>query len=248
MKNYIFLILVFVTQSFFAQTNFDKGNALYQKGKYQEAVTAYQAVLQNNQQSAELYYNLANCYYKLNQVAPAIYNYEKALVLNPDDADITNNLKFAQKKTVDEIKVVPTVGFAKLLRDFTGIYHFNTWAWIAVGFAFAFLLSFLGYYFSVLTLVKRAYFYGMFVFILCVLVSVTAGLFEKSHYDNEKPAVVFAEITELYSEPQKASKSLLELHEGTKVYVIETVPNYKKVQLTDGTEGWLVSNAIKEVK
>ena len=248
MKNYLSLLLLFISQLFFAQTNFDKGNDLYQKGKYKEAVAAYESVLKGNQQSAELYYNLGNCYYKLNQVAPAIYNYEKALVLNPDDADVANNLKFAQKKTIDEIKVVPKVGFAKLLRDFTGIYHFNTWAWMAVSFAFFFLLCFLGYYFSQLTLTKRAFFYGMFLFLICVLVSVAAALFEKSHFDNEKPAIIFADIAEVYSEPQKASTTSLVLHEGTKVYVLETVSNWKKIQLTDGTEGWLQSNTIKEVK
>ncbi|WP_418264360.1 tetratricopeptide repeat protein [Flavobacterium faecale] len=248
MKKFLYTISILLTQIFFAQTNFDKGNDLYQKGKYQEAIAAYESVLQDNQHSAELYFNLGNCYYKLNKVAPAIYNYEKALVLNPEDADITNNLKFAQKKTIDEIKVVPKVGFNKLLRDFTGIYHYNTWAWMAVGFSFVFLLCFLGYYFSQLTLTKRAYFYGMFVFLVCVLLSVMSALFEKSHFENEKPAIVFAEIAEVYSEPQKASSTSLVLHEGTKVYVMETVSNWKKIQLTDGTEGWINANTIKEVK
>ncbi|MDG1872135.1 MAG: SH3 domain-containing protein, partial [Flavobacterium sp.] len=38
------------------------------------------------------------------------------------------------------------------------------------------------------------------------------------------------------------------LHEGAKVYVQETVNNWKKVQLTDGTEGWIEKSAIVEVK
>ena len=197
---------------------------------------------------AEVYYNLGNCYYKLNKVAPAIYNYEKALVLNPDNADAINNLKFAQKRTIDEIEVVPKVGFAKLLRDFTGIYHYNTWAWIAIGFSALFLLAFIGYYFSQYTQTKRLFFFGMFLFLLFLLTSVTAALFEKSHFDNEKPAIVFDDMIEVHSEPQKASTAVVVLHEGTKVYVIETVSNWKKIQLTDGTEGWIDSHAIKEVK
>jgi tetratricopeptide (TPR) repeat protein len=247
MKN-IFYILLFISQVFYAQTGFEKGNFLYQNGKYEEAAKAYESVLESNKESAELYFNLGNCYYKLHQIAPAIYNYEKALVLNPTDNDVLNNIKFAQKQTIDEIKVVPKVGFAKLLRDFTGIYPFETWAWITIGFAFMFLLFFMGYYFYQTVVIKRIFFLGMFVILLLVVMSISAAFFEKSHFDNEKPAIVFAEVADVRSEPQNASSITFVLHAGTKVYVDETLGNWKKIQLTDGTEGWINSGAIKEVK
>ena len=128
----LLIVFLLTTQFFFAQSSFEKGNDLYQKGKYEQAISAYQSVLASKNHSSELYFNLGNCYYKLNKVAPAIYNYEKALVLNPDDAEITNNLKFAQKLQIDEIKVIPQVGFSKMVHDFTSIFHYNTWAWISV--------------------------------------------------------------------------------------------------------------------
>jgi SH3-like domain-containing protein len=88
----------------------------------------------------------------------------------------------------------------------------------------------------------------MFVLFFLLLISVAAAIFEKSHYKNEKPAVVFAEMVELKSEPQKLSSNVIMLHEGTKVYVKETLDNWKKIQLTDGREGWIEATAIKEVK
>lgn len=247
MKKIIFILLL-TTQIFFAQNGFEKGNDLYQKGKYEQAVTAYESVLKTNKHSAELYFNLGNCYYKLNKVAPAIYNYEKALVLNPKDSETLNNLEFAKKLTIDEVKVVPKVGFAKLIRDFTGNFHYDTWAWISVSFASLFLLFFVGYYFSQISLSKRIFFFGMFVLIFLLLTSVSAALFEKGHFENEKPAIVFAEMAEVKSEPQKASSAIFMLHEGTKVFVLEALDNWKKIQLTDGTEGWIDKSAIKEVK
>jgi tetratricopeptide (TPR) repeat protein len=247
MKN-IFYILLLTTHIFFAQSGFEKGNDLYQKGKYDLAAKAYESVLSANQESAELYFNLGNCYYKLQQTAPAIYNYEKALVLEPSNAAVLNNIKFAQKQTIDEIKVVPKVGFVKLLRDFTGIYPFDTWAWITISFSFLFLLFFISYYFSQTVILKRIFFLGMFVILLFMTMSISAAFFEKSHFDHEKPAIVFAASTELKSEPKEASAADFVLHEGTKVYVEETLKNWKKIQLTDGTEGWIESSSIKEVK
>lgn len=246
MKKILFLVLT--TQFFFAQSGFEKGNSLYQKGKYEQAISAYESVLDTNQHSSDLYFNLGNCYYKLNKVAPAIFNYEKALLLNPDDSEILNNLEFAQKLQIDEIKVVPKLGFSKFIFDFTSVFHYNAWAWISVGLASLFLLFFIGYYFSQLSLYKRVFFIGMIVIILFLLITISAAISSKSTYDNDKPAIVFAEIVEVKSEPQKASTTAFMLHEGTKVFVLENVSNWKKIQLTDGTEGWIDKNAIKEVK
>lgn len=247
MKKTIFILLL-TTQFFFAQTGFEKGNTLYQKGKYDQAISEYKNVLASRKHSAELYFNIGNCYYKLNKVAPSIYYYEKALVLNPEDAETLNNLKFAQKLQIDEIKVIPKVGFSKLIQNVTSAFHYNTWAWISVCFSMLFLLFFMGYYFSQTTALKRTFFFGMFGIFFLLLISISASIFEKNHFENDKPAIVFAEMVLVKSEPQKLSSTVVTLHEGTKVFVEEAMGNWRKIQLTDATEGWIESSAIKEVK
>jgi len=136
------LLLLFIFQISLAQTAFEKGNQCYQKENYTEAINQYEIVLATGKHSAELYFNLGNCYYKLHKVAPAVYNYEKALQLNPNDEEIKTNLDFARKMAIDDIKIVPKVGFSKLIQDFTSSYYYDTWAWIAVVLAFLFLVFF----------------------------------------------------------------------------------------------------------
>ena len=65
MKHLVY-ILVFITSFGFAQSGFEKGNVLYQKGQYEQAIQAYESVLDSRQQSAELYFNLGICFYKVN--------------------------------------------------------------------------------------------------------------------------------------------------------------------------------------
>ena len=247
MKN-IFYISLLIFQISLAQTAFEQGNKFYEKENYQAAISSYESVVNSGKQSSELYFNLANSYYKLHKVAPAVYNYEKALLLSPNDTEIKTNLEFARKMAIDDIKVIPKVGFSKLLSDFTSKYHYDTWAWIAVGFAFLFLLFFVGYYFSQKTVLKRIFFIGMFFWLLGIFLSAASGFYEKGRNTNERPAIVFAEIAPVKSEPKTSSPDAFVLHEGTKVYILESIANWKKVELTDETTGWIEDSAIKEIK
>ena len=247
MKN-IFYISLLIFQVSLAQTDFNQGNKFYGKENYEAAITSYESVVNSGKQSAELYFNLGNCYYKLHKVAPAIYNYEKALLLSPNDTEIKTNLEFARKMAIDDIKVIPKVGFSKLIQDFTAKYYYDTWAWIAVAFVFLFLLFFVGYYFSHSTVFKRVFFFGMFFWLLGIGLSTASGFYEKGRMDNERPAIVFAETASVKSEPKISATDAFVLHEGTKVYILESIANWKKVELTDETTGWIEESAIKEIK
>lgn len=249
MKTRILAItFLFLTQFNWVQSVFDKGNEHYRNGNYQEAIAAYESILKGKKESCDLYYNLANAYYKLDKVGPAIYYYEKALLISPNDKDIQNNLKFAKSKAIDDIKEIPKVGFEKFVQNITSSFHSDTWAKIAVGFSMLFLLFFVGYYFSETTLSKRIYFIGMFIVPFLLLLSVLAAWFEKNQDLNERPAIVFAESTSVLNEPRNNATEAFVLHEGTKVFVLESLDQWKKIQLTDESEGWILSDAIKELK
>ncbi len=246
MKKIVYLLLL-ISQITWAQTAFEKGNQFYAKENYEDAIAQYESVLSTGKQSPELYFNLGNSYYKLHKVAPAIYNYEKALQLNPNDEEIQTNLDFARKMAIDDIKVIPKVGFNKMIADFTSNYHYDTWAWAAVVLSLLFLGFFVGYYFSGTALRKRIFFFGMFVLLVGIAISISAGIFEQNRIANEKPAIVFAETAAVKNEPKIASPDTFILHEGAKVYILESVANWKKIQLTDETTGWIETESIKEL-
>lgn len=246
MNKLVYIILLIFNVSF-AQKAFEQGNQFYQKENYQEAINSYESVLASGKQSAELYFNLGNSYYKLHKVAPAIYNLEKAAQLNPSDADIQTNLEFARKMAIDDIKEVPKVGFSKLLQDLTSSYHFDTWAWIAVVLSFVFFGCFAAYYYSKTAFKKRVFFTAMFIVLLGIIISISSGMYEKNRIENEKPAIVFVEKVEVKNEPKTSSPNAFILHEGTKVNIIESIANWKKIQLADETTGWIKSESVKEL-
>ncbi|GGB83683.1 BatE protein [Flavobacterium suaedae] len=249
MKKLLYIVtVVLLSQVTWGQQAFKEANKLYQEGKYAQAAKGYEDILKGGEESAELYFNLGNAYYKMDEVAPAIYNYEKSLLLKPNDKDTKINLGYAQKMTIDHIEAVPQVGFSKILYNFTGAYHYNTWAWAAIAGAVLVLLFFVGYYFAGTTLLKRVFFGGMVVALLGIVVCVLSAMFVKSEGEKLRPAIVFSEVVSVKSEPNDNAPDAFILHEGTKVFVQETLGNYKKIELEDDSEGWIERDAIKELK
>ena len=247
MKKLICLFIL-LSSNLWASTPLEQANKLYFNEKYDEAIQVYESILANKQHSVAVYFNLANAHYKLNHIAPSIYYYEKALILNPLDKDAQNNLAFAQAMTIDEIKPIPQVGFVKLVQQITGYFHYNTWAWITVSLSIFTLLLFVGYYLFQHTTTKRILFIVMILSVLLLSVSVMASLFEKEQFEKEQPAILFSESTELREEPKTESESVLTLHEGTKVYILEKHDSWSRVALLNGSEGWVASNSIKAIK
>jgi len=247
MKNLLFIIIL-ISQSILSQSVFDKANNAYKQGNYQQAIDSYQSILKSKKHSSGIYFNMANCYYKLNQVAPAIYNYEKALLLNPKDKDIKTNLEFAKNRRIDDIKIVQTVGFEKLFKDITNMFNYNTWGYVIIILSFVFLLFFIGYYFSETTLAKRIFFVGIFGLPIIIIGAIFSALLEKSNREKFNPAIVFSESSSVKTEPKENAQEAFVLHEGTKVFILEEVDAFSKIILEDETEGWIYKKDIKTIK
>lgn len=241
-------VFLFAYSSMFGQSNnelFEQANELYRSEKYVEAIGIYEKIEASGLVSSELYYNLGNSYYKINKVAPSIYNLEKALIINPQNKDATNNLVFANRMTIDVIEELPKTFFQKLEIDIVEQLSFNQWAYLAVGFSILMSLFFLFFYFSYIPTRKRAYFV---VSVLSCLFLVITLFFTFKEYDTSIStieAIVFDEKVSVKSAPLESGQEVFELHEGLKVKVLDAVDVWKKIKLSDGKTGWIQSESLK---
>ncbi len=77
---------------------FDAANRLYEQGKYTQAASAYEQMLNSGRVSAPLYFNLGNALFKSGRIGRAIAAYTQAQRLTPRDPDIRANLQFARNQ------------------------------------------------------------------------------------------------------------------------------------------------------
>lgn len=250
MKNLIYIFVFFFFGSISAQNAdalFEKATEQYNEGNYEAAISNYEQILKEEKVSASLYYNLANAHYKLNHIAPSIYYYEKALQLNPNDADIKNNLEFAENMKIDAIEEVPKTGLAKMVNNLISNYNFNTWAWLSIVFSVGFVILFLIYYFSVSTLKKRIFFSVSLLSLILCICSVVFAFQQYKIQQNNQAGIIFQEEVSVQNEPNARADEAFQLHEGTKVKILEDFSGYLKIELADGTQGWVKQTAIKKL-
>jgi len=247
MKAVLYILMILLSSFTFAQENtlFEQGNALYNEGKYAEAIDKYQAILDSNLESSEVYFNLGNAHYKLNHVGPSVYYYEKALQLAPRDNEIKNNIAYARNMTIDAIDVVPEVGISKLIKTITNVMSFDGWAVTTVILFILFVVLFISYYFAEYTNKKRAAFSSSIIVLIIGCFTLFFAFHNYGLHKKDNPAIIFAQESQVKNEPNLSSPEAFKLHEGTKVQVLDTVNNWKKIKLSDGKTGWISSADIK---
>jgi len=250
MKKHLFLLFMLLFASVYPQSEirFDSATVAYNNGNYDKAIAYYLDILEDGKHSAALYYNLGNSYYKLNQIAPSIYYYEKALLLSPNDPEIQNNLVYAQNMTLDAISPLPETTISRFYKQLTGILSFDGWSYLAIGFVLVFVLSYILFYYLRSSTHKRIAFVSSLVAIALTLICVVVAFFRYQDFMEDQPAIIFDQEVNIKVEPNDRSEIAFTLHEGTKVNVLEEFDSWKKIELSDGQSGWLLSESLKVLK
>ena len=249
MKNKFLIFLMIISSQIYSQNGplFEQGKSLYKAEKYQEAIISWMKILDHEKHSSELYFNLGNAHYKLNNIGPSIYYFEKGLLLAPNDRDIKNNLSFAENARVDAIDPLPKTIFYKWYHAISDLLTFDGWAYTSIFFVFICVLCFLMYYFSYSEIIKRFFFVSSAISIFSLGMSLSMAFFTYEDAIKNNPAIIFAESSDVREAPNLRSEISFIIHEGTKVQILERDADWGLVEIANGKEGWIPLIDLKEL-
>src|SRR6266571_8467857 len=111
---------------------FEQANQSYRNGDYKKAAQLYEKILDNGYESAALYYDLGNCYFKLENIPATILSYERARRLAPHDEDISYNLRLANLRVVDKIDALPRLFFVDWGTALMNMFSSDGWALVEI--------------------------------------------------------------------------------------------------------------------
>lgn len=225
----------------------ENADAEYKKGNYQQAVKDYEELLHSGV-SADLYYNLGNAYYRMDNITRAIINYERALMLSPGDEDIRFNLQLAQSKTIDKIAPESEMFFVTWYHSIVNSASVDRWAYVAIVSLILALALLMLYFFSATGWQRRVGFYGAVLgFIFFILANIFA-VQQRKQLSERSSAIVTSPSAGVKKTPQADAAATFVIHEGTKVQITDrSIRDWAAIRLSDGREGWLMLSQMEEI-
>lgn len=218
---------------------------------YIEAIKLYNEAIEKEGSSASIYYNLGNAYYRVDSLAKAIINYERALRLDPTDEDIRANLEFVRTKLID---VQATDGITNVLVEKSmQMFSPNGWAIVSIIIFVGVLILVGGYIFSNNIRLRKFYFFAAITIFLINIISIIITINATSIVSGNNEAIVIAKSTQLSTSPSSESPKAMLLHEGSKVKVIRELAtpydsNVKKwieVEAAGDNRAWIDAKDIE---
>lgn len=221
------------------------GDSAYLKNDYASAVHIYETLLKNGE-ATEVYYNLGNSYYKSGDIAKAILNYERALLLQPGNVDVRANLEIARAKTIDKVVPVAEVFFISWTKSLINCLSVDAWGYVGIVCFFLLLPSLYFFLFAKQIVCKKVGFTVGIVFLIVVVFANIFAFQQKGKLLNRNNAIVLTPSVTVRSTPSDSGTSLFILHEGRKVEIKDsTMREWREIRLEDGKVGWVPASSVE---
>ncbi len=237
-KRGLFLILLIGMSAVCAQIpdfHFHSANRAYADGKYHEAIELYQNIVKEGMESGEVYFNLGNAYYKVNQFGQSILYYEKAKQFLEGDPALEHNLRLAQLNIVDKIDVIPMLFIEEWWLKLTHLFSITTLLWLSLAFFTISMIVIILRIFFNNGFIRRIIWPTMSIFIFIFIITI-GQIYE---FETSKFGVILEEKVSVVSEPGLSGTEVFILHEGTKVKINRILDDWFEISIPDGKTGWL---------
>ncbi len=221
-----------------------KANRYYQARNYDSAAILYERLAQDEPANAQLYYNLGNTYYRLNQIGRSVLNYERALKFDPDYRLAKDNLALAQSRIPNSIRQTKDIFFVSWWKQATAASRAGLWSVVALIF-FVFSLSIwaLRRFGKAAAWMLPQVATGALVLSIGVMILAYVSSMRASGHDR---AVVMDSDLQLLEAQSKGAHPVL-LPEGTVVTIDEQQNERVHVRLPDGRSGWVRAAGIEKI-
>jgi tetratricopeptide (TPR) repeat protein len=235
------LLLALLAASGDSAMRFAEGNRLHDAGDYEGAARAYEALLADGLESPALHVNLGSARFRAGRRGAAIASFERALRLDPGDADARADLAAARAGDADRLAAAPERSFLARVAERTPD------GWAAAAFAVPWAALFLA-----LALRRRAArarpLLGAAAALALVL-SAGGGALVAARAAERRAAVaiVVAPEAALREGPEEALRPAFRVREGAAVRLLETRGEAERVRLANGLEGWMSARELERL-
>jgi len=250
-KGLIFILILnvipFTSQASEYQLLIAKGNTAYTSGNYKEAIDLYKSVVSQGLESPELFYNLGNSYFKLNDLPHAILWYERAKHLDPGNEDVSFNLSVANSMITDKIEPLPEFFLKRWLKAVTDLFSMDAWAVAGIACLVLALFLFTLYIASRVLLMRKLGFWGGFSTLILSIIFLVFAWTSYHSLKSDQSAIITTPTVTVKSSPDEKSTDIFVIHEGCKIQLIDHIANWDEIRIVNGSVGWVEQGNFEKI-
>lgn len=240
-----------------AQSIAQQADSAYTGEDYRSAIRLYSQIIDENGPSAQIYYNLGNAYYRINDISKAVLCYQRALNIDPSYRDARTNLRFVKSRIAD-LPEDDSSFLGNLHESIIATMSPNAWAWTALLF-FLMLLVCIGLYlFSENIRLRKTGFFGGLVVLTLTIYASAAAYGSASGATRHDQAVITPPTATLRTEPGSAvndKNRMISLPEGTIVVITDSItmpgesaaPKWYNVKINNSTSAWVNAADVERI-
>jgi tetratricopeptide (TPR) repeat protein len=238
----IFLALVCLTSAN-AQTPdaiFAKANAEYAAGHFRDAIKDYESLVKTNHWSASVFYDLGNAYFRAEDTARAILNYERALALQPSQPEAQANLRLVRDQS--RALELPNTW----TEDHLAFLTIDQYAIVAAVALWLAILIFAGLYFAR----RRAVVWSFTAALLCLIgAGAIFAVFALGQGKSSRDlAIVTADKVQARLATAENAGTVLVLPPGSEVKILSTRGDWSYAALPNDLRGWIPAGSAEFVR
>ncbi len=224
---------------------FRMANQFYEEKDYESAIRMYESILSQDRESAAIYFNLGNAYFKTGDLGHAVLHYSKARRLQPDDEDIRHNLSFARQFSLVQMEGVELNPIHTFFASLVDQYRFGYMAWLSSAiFLVLMVLLILRFGLGMANPVMKG---AIIVSLLLLLVSAGLTSFKYRVDYLTRRAVIIAEDSPVLTGPSEQSDIELEGAPGLTVEILDETSEYYSVLFENKRRGWIKKDLVAEI-
>lgn len=251
-------VLACCTSLALAAPSYADANNAYKEGRWDDAVRQYEALVTAGVVNPDLYYNLGNAYFRCatektarkcpGGIGNAIYNYERALRLQPDFRYARENLRLARETVAtrweDRLKDAESDPLWMTVVTFLSIGR------LSIMFLVFDVLLFVGLTvnrFLATGFTRTAFrvtnaFAGVGLVLSAILLAGHIYFLEEKDF-----GIVLPDQLQMREGTDPRSAERAQIHAGLRVEILDREPGWLRVELANGHEGWVPSDTIGEL-
>ena len=221
------------------EDDFARGTELLNEGKYEKALQSFTSLINEEQFAPELFLQMGNAHYRLQNIGSAALSYRRALLLKSSLLEARQNLTLIKDK----------VGFidTEPLDSHQILITFNE-SFITTLLAFSLWLIGIGITLIILKIrYRKSAFTLLFIGALCASFSAVLSRAKDSTRPDPRTNIVTKNNTVARTAPAQSASTIITLPPGSSVILISGRGTWSYVKLPNELHGWVRTESLESL-